>query len=83
MRVFRGLCQFNQTNVMSRSLVLFLTVFNGYQRYGHSKYTFHHTEKKGKIVGSIGFRIATFVRTNFNLVKQCVVFSIMLSVQTL
>lgn len=41
------------------------------------------TLKKGKIVGSIGFRIATFVRTNFNLVKQCVVLSIMLSVQTL
>ena len=46
MRVFRGLCQFNRTNVMSRSLVLFLTFFNGYQRYGHSKYTFHHSEKR-------------------------------------
>ena len=39
--------------------------------------------KKGKIVGSIWFRIATFVRTNFNLVKQCVVFSIMPSVNAL
>ena len=98
---------------MSRSLVLFLTVIIGYQRYGHSKSTFFEKNgnvllchivpvffflpklwqkpctvaslhwKKEKIMGSIWFQIATFVRTNFNLVKQCVVFSIMPSVQTL
>ena len=63
--------------------VTLLRSFGFAQNYGknHIQFVLHRTDKRKNIAGSIGFRIATLMRTNFNLVNQFVV--LMPGVQTL